>query len=120
MEIIHEIDAKPVDIWSDATYLTLLREGELPATMDFEESKRAKKRVTSYCLRGENIYFKGLCVPKPEERTPFVIQIHEDFEHSGEERTLAEVCRRYFWHNQTKDVKAVVRICQKCQMVRRT
>ncbi len=119
-EGIHEIDARPVDIWSDAACLTLLREGELLATMDFEESKRARKRATNYCLRGESIYFKDLCVPKPEERTPLVIQIHEDLGHSGEERTLAEVCRRYFWHNRTKDVKAVVRICQKCQMVRRT
>jgi hypothetical protein len=48
-----------------------------------------------------------------------VVQMHEDLGHSGEERILAEVCRKYFWHNRTQDVKAVVRVCQHCQMVKR-
>jgi hypothetical protein len=48
-----------------------------------------------------------------------VVQMHKDLGHFGEEQTLAEVCRRYFWHNRTKDVKSVVRVCQQCQMVRR-
>jgi hypothetical protein len=45
--------------------------------------------------------------------------MHKDLGHFGEERTLAEVCRRYFWHNRTEDVKVVVRVCQQCQMVKR-
>jgi hypothetical protein len=45
--------------------------------------------------------------------------MHKDLGHSGEERTLAEICKRYFWHNRTEDVKTVVKICQQCQMVRR-
>jgi len=45
--------------------------------------------------------------------------MHEVLGHSGEERILAEVCRRYFWHNRTQDVKAIVRLCQHCQMVKR-
>jgi len=57
-------------------------------------------------------------VPKPEERVSLVRRMHEDLGHFGEQRTLAEVRRRYFWHNRTKDVKAVVRGCQQCQLVR--
>ncbi len=49
-----------------------------------------------------------------------VVQMHEDLGHSGEEQILAEVCRRYFWRNRTQDVKAVVRVCQYCQMVKKT
>jgi len=45
--------------------------------------------------------------------------MHEDLGHFGEQRTLVEICRRYFWHNKTKDVKTIVRMCQQCQMVRR-
>jgi hypothetical protein len=46
--------------------------------------------------------------------------MHKDLGHFGEEiRTLTEVCRKYFWHNRTEDVKIVVRVCQQCQMVRR-
>jgi hypothetical protein len=49
-----------------------------------------------------------------------VIQMHEDLGHFGEQRTLAEICRKYFWHNRTEDVKTVVRMCQECQMVKST
>jgi hypothetical protein len=57
-------------------------------------------------------------VPKPEERIPLVIQMHEDLGHFGEQRTLVEICQRYFWHNQTEDVQIVVRRCQQCQLVK--
>ncbi len=58
-------------------------------------------------------------MPRPEDRIGLVVQMHKDLGHFGEERTLAEVCRRYFWHNRTEDVKTVVKVCQQCQMVRR-
>jgi hypothetical protein len=89
-------------------------------TIDLEESKRAKKRVSNYCWREQRLYFKGLFVPKPEERTALVIQMHEDLGHFGEQRSLVEIHRRYFWHNQTKDVRMVVKRCQQCQLVRST
>jgi hypothetical protein len=44
--------------------------------------------------------------------------MHEDLGHFGEQWTLAEIRRRYFWHNQTTDVKVVIRGCQQCQLVR--
>ncbi len=47
----HEDDNKTVDIWSDAACLTLLRDGVLPDTMDVEESKRVRKRVSNYCIK---------------------------------------------------------------------
>jgi len=43
---------------------------------------------------------------------------HEDLGHSGEQRLLAEIYRRYFWHCRTEDVKSVVRSCQQCQLVK--
>jgi hypothetical protein len=58
-------------------------------------------------------------VPKLEERMALVVQMHEDLRHFGEQRTLAEICYRYFWHNRLKDVKTIVRMCQHCQMVKR-
>ncbi len=47
-----------------------------------------------------------------------MLQMHEDLGHSGEQRLLIEVCRRYFWHSRTEDVKAVVRSYQQCQLVK--
>ncbi len=61
-----EMDTRSIDIWRDAICLGLLKEGMLPHTVDLEESKRAKKRVTNYWMKGERLYFKGLYVPKPD------------------------------------------------------
>jgi hypothetical protein len=102
------------NIWSDATCLTLLRDGVLPDTMDVEESKRVRKRVSNYYIKGERLYFRDLYVPKPDERTPLVTQIHEDLGHVGKERTLTKVCRRYLWRHRTGDVRTVVKTCQRC------
>ncbi len=114
----YEMDTRNIDIWEDATCLGLLKENMLPDTMDHVESKRTKKRVTNYCWKEQKLYFKGLLVPKPEEIMALVIQMHEDLGHFGKQRTLAEICRRYFWHNRTEVVKTIVRICQQCQMVK--
>ncbi len=91
-----EMDTRSIDIWKDATCLGLLKEGILPDTVDLEESKRARKIITNYYWKEEGLYFKGLYVPKPEEKVRLVSQMHEDLGHFGEQRTLAEICRRYF------------------------
>ncbi len=57
-------------------------------------------------------------MPKPEERMELVNQMHEDLGHFGEQRTLAEICRRYFWNNRTECMKVVVKMCQQCQLVK--
>jgi hypothetical protein len=64
--------------------------------IDLEEGKRARKRASNYCWKEQRLYFKGLYVPKLEERMPLVIQMHEDLGHFGEQRMLAEMCQRYF------------------------
>jgi len=107
------------DIWEDVTCIDLLQGGMLPNIVDPVESKRARRRTLNYHWQDQSLYFKGLLVPRPEDRMGLVVQMHKDLGHFGEERTLAEICRRYFWHNRTKDVKTVVKVCQQCQMVRR-
>ncbi len=57
-------------------------------------------------------------MPEPRERLELVAQMHADLGHSGEERTLAEIRRRYFWHDRTENVKAVIKRCQQCQLIR--
>jgi hypothetical protein len=90
----------------------------LSNAIDIEEGKRVRKRVNNYCWKEQKLYFKGLLVPKLEERLSMVSQMHEDLGHVGEQRTLVEICRRYFWHHRTEDIKTVVRSCQQCQLVR--
>jgi hypothetical protein len=77
-----------------------------------------KKWAKQYCWKDGKLYFKGLYVPKPEDRLMLVTQMHEDLGHFGEQRTLAEICQRYFWNNRTECVKRMVRTCQQCQLVR--
>ncbi len=57
-------------------------------------------------------------MPKPEERMAIVIQMHEDLGYFGKQRTLVEICRKYFWHSRIEDVKTCVRMCQQCLMAR--
>jgi len=112
------MDGRHVDIWKDAVCLGLLKEGVLSDAIDIEEGKRVRKRVGNYCWKEQRLYFKGLLMPKPEERLSMVSQMHEDLGHVGEQRTLAEIRRRYFWHHRTEDVKMVVRSYQQCQLVK--
>ncbi len=67
-----EMDARCIDIWKDAVCLGLLKEGVLSDAVDIEESKRARKRESNYCWKEQRLYFKGLLVPKPEERITLV------------------------------------------------
>jgi hypothetical protein len=60
------MDTRSIDIWKNATCLGLLKEGILPDTVNLEESKRARKRITNYCWKEQRLYFKGLYVPKLE------------------------------------------------------
>ncbi len=106
------------NIWQDVECLRLIREGTLFDTLDYYECRRIRKRASNYYWKEEKFFFKTLLVPKPEERPSLVKQMHEDLGHFGEQRTLAEIRRRYFWHSRTTDVKAMVRGCQQCQLVR--
>jgi hypothetical protein len=47
-------------------------------------------------LEGGEALLQEIILPKLEERMPLVIQMHEDLGHFGEQRTLVEICRRYF------------------------
>jgi hypothetical protein len=114
----HGVKSSCVDIWEDTDCLTLLKEGVLPDAIDLEESKRIRKRASNYCWKEQKLFFKALLVPKLEERVSLVRRMHEDLGQFGEQRTLAEIRRKYFWHNRTADVKAVIRGCQQCQLVR--
>ncbi|CAK9249642.1 unnamed protein product [Sphagnum jensenii] len=87
-------DTSKNDIWEDEVCLRLLREGIIPDTVDPQTSKRARRRVIHYCWKNEKLYFKGLYVPKPEDRLKLVSQMHEELGHFGEQRTLAEIYRR--------------------------
>jgi len=94
--------------------MRLLKEGSISDTIGPQESKRARKRAVHYSWKGERLYFKGLNVPRPEERKKIVTQMHEDLGHFGEQRTLAAIRQRYFWNNRTECVKTVVKACMQC------
>jgi len=87
----HGVKLSCVDIWEDADCLTLLRGGVLPDAVDFEETKRIRKRASNYCWKEHKLFFKTLLIPKPEERVSLVKRMHEDLGHFGEQRTLAEI-----------------------------
>jgi len=66
-------DSKGSDIWEDVSCMELLQGGLLPANVDPLESKRARKRILNYHWQGQSMYFRGLLVPKPEDRMGLVV-----------------------------------------------
>jgi hypothetical protein len=66
------MDGRHIDIWKDIVCLGLLKEGVLSDAIDIEEGKRVRKKVSNYCWKEQRLYFKGLLVPKPEERLSMV------------------------------------------------
>jgi hypothetical protein len=90
------MDTKNIEIWKDITCMGLLKEGILPDTVDLEESTRVRKKIINYHWQDQRLYFKGLFVPKAEERMAFIIQMHENLGHFGKQRTLAEIYRIFF------------------------
>jgi hypothetical protein len=105
-------DTRDNDIWKDVTCMKLLQEGTIPDTVDIEECKRTRKRILNYHWHDQSLYFECLFVPRLEHCMGLVIQMHKNLGHFREERTLAKICRRYFWHNKIKDVKTIVKMCQ--------
>jgi len=89
-------DTRDSDIWKDITCLKLLHEGTLLDTIELEECKRVRKRILNNHWQDQSFYFKGLFVPRPEDQMGLVIQMHKNLGHFGEERTLAEIGKRYF------------------------
>ncbi len=106
------------DIWQDTECLRLIREGTLSDALDYPECRRIRKRASIYSWKEQKLFFGTLLVPKLKERLPLVRQMHEDLGHFGEQRMLTEIQCRYFWHSRTADVKAIVRGCQQCQLVK--
>jgi hypothetical protein len=62
--------------------------------------------------------FKTLVVPKPKERKQIILDLHTEIRHFGEGGILTKVNKCY-WHNRTDEVKATIRSCKQCQLVKR-
>ncbi len=38
------------------------------------------------------------------------MEMHMEIGHFGEQQTLVEICKQYYWHNKTEQVRAIVRL----------
>lgn len=78
--------------------------------VDYEETKKARvgKRILQYDQKNDNLMFKDLVVPKPNEHCQLILDLHQEIGHFEEGKTLVEFNKHYFWHNKTQEVKDVV------------
>jgi hypothetical protein len=65
----------------------------MPESTNVAKVKQAKKRMMNYYWHDQKLYFKGLCVPKLEEKKPMVVQMHEDLGYFNEQRILSKIYR---------------------------
>ncbi len=45
--------------------------------------------------------------------------MHFELGHFSEQHTLAEIYKRYYWHNCAKEVNKIVRAYPQCQLVKK-
>ena len=51
-------------------------------------------------------------------KSQILIKGHDKVGHPGIRKTMAQLCRIYWWPNMTQDIKQYVRSCHTCQMVK--
>ncbi|CAK9876981.1 unnamed protein product [Sphagnum jensenii] len=59
-EAKYGVEVREPDIWKDAIYLALLKDGVLPDMVELEEGKRARKRAEHYYWKEQRLFFKDL------------------------------------------------------------
>jgi hypothetical protein len=75
---------------------------------------RVKKQAQNYVWKGNQLFFQNMMVLKLDEKKDIVLEMHREVGHFGEQRTFVEICKWYYWHNRTKQVKANGKACKKC------
>jgi len=90
--------------------MTLLFGGIIDQVLDGAiEVDRVEKRLLNYHRRKYTLFFKNLVVSKLKERKVLVKNMHEEIGHFSKRRTLAEVKKRFFWHDKVESMKVVVK-----------
>jgi hypothetical protein len=56
----------------------------------------------------DNLMFNDLVVPRPNACQQLILDLHNEIGHFNEGKMLLKVNRYYFWHNRTKEMKAMV------------
>jgi len=53
-------------------------------------------------------------MPKLNEKKDIVLEMHMEIGHFGKQWTFAKIYKRYYWHNRTEQVRAIVKACKEC------
>jgi hypothetical protein len=54
------------------------------ANINNEKNLQIKRRIQNYIMKGNQLYFKGLLVPKLEERKHIILEMHHEIGHFGQ------------------------------------
>jgi len=86
----------------------LINDGFGLETCDLANKERARGRIMKYNWNNKVLMFQGLVVPKPKEREGIVNVIHVVIGHFSEQRTIAKVKKKCFWHDMIEFVRKIV------------
>jgi hypothetical protein len=78
-----EDDQDHQDFWKDLNSVEFLQIELMPININ-EEDLQIKRKTQNYVLKGNQLYFKGWLVPKPEERKCIIMEMHHEIGHFGE------------------------------------
>ncbi len=111
--------ARQMDIWEDSVSIALLTGGHLEVELDnIANMDRVKKRIMRYHWLEDTLFFQNLVILRLVECRMLIKKIHEEIRHFRAMRTLAEVKKRFFWHDRTEAIKKFISAYDKCWLAR--
>lgn len=89
-------DQKHQDVWCHFNCLQFLQIEQMLPNVNDEESLQITMQAQNYIWKGDQLYFREMMVPKREQNNNIVLEMHQEIGHFGEQRTLVEICKRFY------------------------
>lgn len=101
-------DAKNMEIWGDNMSMLVMNGNQMPTQCEEAKKVRVNKHIMHYYQSNDNLMFKDLVVPRPNERWQLILDLHQEIMHFEKGKTLAKVNKCYFQHNRSNKTLQVM------------
>ncbi|GJJ75631.1 putative transposase [Entomortierella parvispora] len=123
LQINNVTAGRHIDTWDWPLLVpAFLDDGSFPPHTDGDTKKRVRKEAHNFTTDDDELRYmvEGRAVPFVPfaERADRLIELHTDIGHLGESGTFDLAKTRMWWPSLRTDIKAVVRECKPCQLVK--
>lgn len=101
-------DVKNMEIWGDNMSMLVMNGNQLPTQCEEAEKVKVNKHIMHYYQSNDNLMFKDLVVPRPNECWQLILDLHQEIGHFEKGKTLAKLNKHYFQHNRSNKILQVM------------